>query len=128
MGQITKNFRLEEFACTDGTPVPEELISNVKELAIDLQIIRDYFKKPIIINSSYRHESHNSNIGGSKTSMHLLAKAVDFKIEGVSNNVIQEKVLELMNNHTIKNGGLGRYNTFTHYDTRDYPARWDNRS
>jgi hypothetical protein len=29
-----------------------------------------------------------------------------------------------MKQHLIPNGGLGRYNTFTHVDIRHTPARW----
>ena len=125
--RLTKNFWLSEFDCKDGTKVPEHLIANVVELAKDLQIIRDFFGKPMKINSAYRHEVYNATIGGTKNSMHIQAKAADIVIEGVSNDEIQEKVLELMNNHTITNGGLGRYDNFTHIDTREYPARWDRR-
>ena len=28
--QITKNFNLNEFACKDGTTVPDEFLDNVK--------------------------------------------------------------------------------------------------
>ena len=30
-------------------------------------------------------------------------------------------------NPNLNIGGLGRYNTFTHIDIRNYMARWDNR-
>ena len=35
---------------------------------------------------------------------------------------------ELARIDAIEEGGLGRYNTFTHYDRRGNKARWDNRT
>lgn len=123
--RLTKNFWLNEFNCNDGTVVPNHLLDNVKSLSMDLQVLRDYFDSPIKINSAYRHELYNSTIGGSKNSQHILAKAADIVVVGVSANEVANKIEELMNNHTITNGGLGRYNNFTHIDIREYPARWD---
>ena len=34
----------------------------------------------------------------------------------------------MMVDKEIKLGGLGLYNTFVHFDIRNYIARWDNRS
>ena len=57
--QLTENFHLHEFACNDGTPVPEELLPNVRKLAEQLQVLRDHLKEPININSAYRHKAYN---------------------------------------------------------------------
>lgn len=62
--KLTTNFSLSEFACKDGTPIPDNLLSNVKELAKNLQVLRDSFNKPITINSAYRSPSHNKSVGG----------------------------------------------------------------
>ena len=34
-------------------------------------------------------------------------------------------VMDLINQGAIHNGGVGKYDTFVHYDIRDQPARWD---
>ena len=80
--RLTKNFSLSEFDCNDGTEMPSELLTNVLELAENLQVLRDFVGVPIKINSAYRSLSHNSKIGGSKSSQHLFAKAADIVIEG----------------------------------------------
>ncbi len=49
--KLTKNFSLSEFACNDGSEFPLDVIENIKELAINLQILRDYIAMPIAINS-----------------------------------------------------------------------------
>jgi len=77
--QLTQNFVLSEFDCKDGTPVPEHLIDNVRLVATELQKVRDYFGKPIKVNSGYRTAEYNKKVGGSPTSYHLLALAADTK-------------------------------------------------
>ena len=69
--KLTANFTLREFECNDGTTVPEKYISNVNKLAYNLQVLRDELKKPIHINSGYRHPAYNKRIGGAKFSQHL---------------------------------------------------------
>ena len=39
--QITKNFKLDEFTCRDGSVVPDEYLPNVEKLCENLQILRD---------------------------------------------------------------------------------------
>lgn len=76
---LTPNFRLKEFACKDGTPVPLHLIDNARLVATELQKVRDYFGKPIRVNSGYRTPEYNKKVGGSPTSYHLLMLAADTK-------------------------------------------------
>ena len=122
--QLTKNFWLSEFACKDGSEVPMDLIENVKILAEQLQVLRDFFDLPITINSSYRTKAHNKKVGGSKNSQHLLAKAADIVIQGISPSKTQKAIQNLITDGKMKEGGLGYYNTFTHYDIRNTKARW----
>ena len=125
--QLTKNFNLSEFACKDGTQVPVEYYDNVKKLAYSLQALRDYLEAPIRINSSYRHESYNKAVGGSKSSQHLYARAADITCDGYTPEQVAKAIETLIEERLMDNGGLGRYNTFTHYDVRSYKARWDYR-
>ena len=39
--RLTKNFKLSEFDCKDGTEMPSELLPNVLELAESLQELRE---------------------------------------------------------------------------------------
>lgn len=123
--KLTKNFNLSEFNCKDGTKVPLNLIGNVKLLAEQLQILRNYYDAPIKINSSYRTKSHNANVGGSQNSQHLFGTAADIIIKGISPQETQETIEILIHDRKMEEGGLGKYRTFTHYDIRKYKARWD---
>ena len=122
--RLTKNFNLSEFDCKDGTEIPSELLANVLELAENLQVLRDFVGVPIKINSSYRSLSHNANIGGSKSSQHLFAKAADIVIESKSPEQVANIIKALISEGKMKQGGIGVYNTFTHYDIRGHKARW----
>ena len=81
--KLENNFSLSEFRCRDGSDVPEELMDNVRLLAENLQVLRDYIGRPVKIISGYRSPDYNKKIGGAKRSQHMLAKAADIKIEGM---------------------------------------------
>ena len=122
--RLTKNFNLSEFDCKDGSEMPSELLTNVLELAENLQVLRDFVGVPIKINSSYRSLSHNAKIGGSKSSQHLFAKAADIVIESKSPEQVANIIKALILEGKMKQGGISAYNTFTHYDIRGHKARW----
>ena len=111
------NFQVKEFACKDGTN--DILIDG--QLVRDLQKCRDKFGVTII-NSAYRTPEWNKKVGGATNSQHVKGKASDT----VCKNVTPLEVA--MYAETIGMGGIGLYNDFTHIDTRDGKARWDNRS
>ena len=128
--KLTDNFSKSEFNCKCGCEMPNDVLDNIKLLAIQLQTIREYVGQPIKINSAYRCELHNSIIGGVKTSQHILGKASDITINTFTPDEVVDVIENLLVNEMLGSfyiGGLGRYNTFTHLDIRDYKARWDNR-
>lgn len=127
MGNLTINFSDWEFDCKDGTKVPDELKGNRDELAANLQILRNFIGKPIKINSSYRTPEHNKSIGGASRSQHVQSKAADIAIKGLTPKQVYDTIEELQKDGKMKQGGLGLYNTFVHYDIRGTKARWDYR-
>lgn len=122
--RITENFNLDEFHCKDGTTVPEELIGNVIELAGNLQVLRDHIKSPIFINSGYRSPAYNAKVGGVKSSQHLLAKAADITTKNHTPKQLYDIIEFLIIDGKMKEGGLGLYPGFVHYDVRGEKARW----
>lgn len=123
--KLTTNFSLAEFASRDGSITPGNIQANLKKLATELQVIRDHYGKPIQINSGYRSPAHNEAVKGSSTSQHLEGKAADIVIAGVSPSEVADTIEKLITEGKMKQGGLGRYNSFTHYDIRGRKARWD---
>ena len=124
---MTKNFKINEFECNCGDcKISADVKKNLIKLADQLQILRDKVQKPIKINSAYRCANYNDNVvKGAKHSQHKLGKAADIVINGMTPNDVHELVCEMVELGQINFGGLGKYNTFTHVDIRDYSARWD---
>ena len=122
--QLTANFSLSEFACKDGRQVPAEYLDNVKTLAANLQALRDAVGEPIHINSSYRPPDYNKKIGGEKNSQHLTASAADITIKSKSPKQVKGLIERLIKAGKMKNGGIGLYPGFVHYDIRSAVARW----
>lgn len=123
--QLTKDFSISEFNSHDGAPMPADIQKNVKELAKNLQVIRDYIGKPIKINSGYRSPAYNATIKGAvKDSQHTKGKAADIVVSGMSPAEVGKKIIELINAGKIKQGGVGIYASWVHYDTRGTKARW----
>jgi uncharacterized protein YcbK (DUF882 family) len=116
--KLTKNFELEEFACNDGTAVPKRFYDNCKELAENLQVLRDSLGVPLEISSGYRTVKHNKKIGGAPASFHLTASAVDLKADILPTYKIYMRILKLMAEGKMKKGGLKCYPTWVHYDIR----------
>lgn len=114
---ISKNFRVREFRCQDGSDV----VFIESDLVDILQKIRDHFGKAVTITSAFRTASHNKKVGGATYSQHLYGKAADIKVSGVAANVVADFVETLMPN----TGGIGRYSTFTHVDVRKVKSRWN---
>ena len=122
--QLEKNFNIDEFKCKDGTSVPDEYLSNVELLAKNLQVLRDKVGLPIIIISGYRSPEYNKKIGGAKRSQHMLAKAADIIIKGMSSTEVKNVIISLIKSGEMHPGGIGLYQTFTHYDVRGQNRRW----
>jgi uncharacterized protein YcbK (DUF882 family) len=74
---------------------------------------------PVTINSGCRCATHNEREGGSPKSQHLLGRAADIKVTGVTPREIYEFYDE-----AFPTGGAHAYETFTHVDTRNHRARW----
>ena len=117
---LTKNFNSSEFACNDGTSVPSALLSNLHELARNLQVLRDELDAPVLVVSGFRTISHNAVIGGAKNSYHLRAMAADIVVKGYTTGQVFTKIIELINSGKMKVGGLHCYRTWVHYDIRGY--------
>ena len=123
--QLTKNFNLHEFACKDGTSVPKEFIPNCSELAKNLQILRDYLDVPVVITGSgFRTLSHNNKVKGARNSQHLYAKAADINSPHHSPAQLAAVIEMLIVEGKMKQGGIGIYQNFVHYDIRGTKARW----
>ena len=124
MAKITTNFSLEEFKCKDGSDIPNDVLPNIIELAKNLQVLRDAIGKSITINSGYRSQKYNAKIGGVKNSQHVKGKASDLRVSGMTPKEVALVIEGLIESGKMKQGGIGIYPNFTHYDIRGVKARW----
>lgn len=122
--QVTKNFNLNEFNSKCGRPMPENIKKNIIEMIHNLQVIRDEVKVPISITSGYRSPEHNAKVKGAKDSQHVKGTAVDFKVQGLKPKEVALIVERLIKDGKIKQGGIGIYPSWVHYDIRGVKARW----
>lgn len=119
--KLSPNFSREEFACQCGCGFDTV---DVQLLEV-LQVLRDNVQAPITINSACRCQEHNKKIGGAKNSLHTKARAADIVVKDMGPNIVAEHVERIFKGMNIT-GGVGRYETFTHIDTRtNGPARWE---
>ena len=121
--KLSPGFAVREFRCRDGT----DTIMIDEGLVVLLQCIREHFGKPITITSGYRTAAHNTAVGGSKSSQHLLGRAADIQVTGVSPDAVAAYAESLMPTW----GGVGRYPVkagrakgWVHVDTRANKSRW----
>jgi uncharacterized protein YcbK (DUF882 family) len=115
---LSKNFKLSEFVCKDGSCK----VLVIPELIEKLQAMRDKLGKPIQIVSGYRTPEYNKKVGGAPKSQHVEGKAADIKVKGMS-------PLDLaFVAESIGFKGIGVYthdgNNFLHVDVRENKSYW----
>ena len=122
---MTKNFSKEEFDCNDGSEMPINIYHNMVKVANQLQTLRNFLNKPIHINSAYRSEEYNASIGGVSNSQHIMGRAADIVIKGMTPIEVSEVIEDLIKKGDMLQGAIGIYSSFVHYDIRGTKARWD---
>lgn len=112
--QLTPHFKSDEFACKCGCNghLAPEIQANIKKTAEMLEKLREACgNKPITLNCGFRCARHNKEVGGADQSQHLVGKAADVVVSGMTPLQVQSVAA------TVKTiGGVGHYSTFTHVD------------
>lgn len=122
--KLSTNFSLDEFASADGTAPSGEVLKNLTELAKNLEVLRKHLGQPIRITSGFRSKEHNKKVGGEPASFHILGMAADIQAGKIKPEDVAKAIELLIKEGKIKEGGLGIYRTWVHYDIRGTKARW----
>lgn len=103
-------------------PPPPHLWGNILPTVRIADELREHYGRPAIVHSGYRDPAYNAAIAGSADrSQHLVFRALDLEVEDVP----AAEVANWLESHPESDRiGLGRYETFTHLDTRGRRARW----
>ena len=115
-----KYFKYSEFDSPDEPGSGEKFMSDKFIMMLDL--VRRDFGRPMKINSGYRTEAHNKNVGGVADSPHLSGVAADIK---VNNGRERYDLIMSLLKHKLHRIGIG--NTFIHVDideTKDPDVIW----
>lgn len=100
---------------------PEPIWGNIIPTLKILDELRDEMKEPIRLLSIFRNQQYNRRIGGSPNSQHLHFRAVDFSVGNL------KKAWDCLVSYRQRGkfrGGLGKYPSFIHIDTRGSNATW----
>ena len=113
-GRIVKNFSLEEMSNSEAKEgIKLVLTPEVVEFAQMVQELRDFYGKPMNVNSWYRTESFNKSCDGDANSIHLNGRAVDIAVTDYENLTLAWRLICQLHN---KIGGVNYYPTFMHFD------------
>jgi hypothetical protein len=98
---LSENFTLEEMIASetaarhniDQTP-SNDVLMNLRRLALFLEDVRKVLDKPIHINSAYRSPLANEAVGGKKTSQHCRGAAADIKVKGMTPDQVVRAIIK----------------------------------
>jgi zinc D-Ala-D-Ala carboxypeptidase len=98
---LSENFTLEEMIASetaarhniDQTP-SNDVLMNLRRLALFLEDVRKLLDKPIHINSAYRSPLANEAVGGKKTSQHCRGTAADIKVKGMTPDQVVRAIVK----------------------------------
>ena len=115
--KLSDHFKVNEFACSDGS----DAVFVSPELVEILEKIRMHFRKPVHINSAYRTAAKNKAVGGAVQSQHMYGLAADIHIDGV----VPKDIAAYAETLLPGTGGIGIYDGFCHIDVRKVKSRWN---
>lgn len=98
---LSPNFTLEEMIASetaarhhiDNTP-DNDVLMNLRRLALFLEEVRKVLDKPIHINSAFRCVEANKKVGGKPTSQHCKGSAVDIKVKGMTPHEVVSAIVK----------------------------------
>ena len=98
---LSENFTLEEMTASetaarhgiDNTP-DNDVLMNLRRLALFLEEVRKVVGMPLHINSAYRSSEANKKVGGKSTSQHCKGAAADIKVKGMTPDQVVRAIIK----------------------------------
>lgn len=98
---LSPNFTLEEMTASetaerygiDNTP-NNDVLMNLRRLALFLEEVRKVVGMPLRINSAYRSPEANAKVGGKSTSQHCRGAAADIKVKGMTPDQVVQAIIK----------------------------------
>ena len=118
--QLTTHFHLREMECRCGE-CPTTLVSHHHMARLE-ELRERLGGHSVTITSGFRCGAHNLACGGHTNSQHCDGIATDIMARGCSPDEVADEA------GALGFDGIGRYDTFTHLDSRGYRSRWDRRA
>jgi uncharacterized protein YcbK (DUF882 family) len=106
-----------------NTDPPRAVWDNIVATAKALDELRDRLGAPIRIISAYRSSAYNKAISGATHSQHVDFRAIDFTCDWGRPDKWAQELIDMRHARVFK-GGIGKYKTFIHIDTRGWNADW----
>lgn len=103
---------------------PRNLWPRLTNTARMIDAIRTEMQSAIRITSCYRSPAYNSCIGGESASLHMQFNAIDFVCNSGTPEIWRRVAARLRDEVPAFKGGIGRYGSFVHIDTRGTIANW----
>lgn len=101
-------------------PVSQENTDAIIRFAKDLEEIRSFSGRPMVVTSWYRPPAVNAAVGGANESRHLIGDAIDFAVPRWE----RDGLMARLDPWWGARGGLAAGNGFIHIDARGLRARW----
>src|SRR5690242_10311706 len=117
MGNLGAHFSREEFVChcCGEFRLDDHLLAA-------LEALRERVGEAVLVLSGYRCPEHNRRVGGAANSQHVLGKAADVRVPGLTLQQMYELAESVP---AFAQGGIGVYDRgFLHVDVREPRARW----
>ena len=110
------HFSFKELVTTetglDNSVSCDSHLANLATLWNTLNFIRERFGAPIIVNSAYRTDAVNKQVGGAKRSLHKQGRAADIRPKDASK---LDELWNLLYADKDDYSELIRYDTFIHF-------------
>jgi uncharacterized protein YcbK (DUF882 family) len=120
--EIMRLFKYRRRGVQNSEP-PIQLWHEITPALFLLDNLRQGLGVPLVLDSTYRSPAYNDAVGGAPRSYHKKNMAIDFHSPRLSPQVLYNRLKAIRDAKGFR-GGLAKYPTFVHVDTRGTNVGW----